>query len=283
MVALLLIVFGLAWGSFANALAWRLHERRRLLLDRGKKLTKKQQAELNRLSIVRGRSECPHCHHVLAARDLVPVLSWLLLRGKCRYCRTPIPDTPLPELAMPVLFAVSYWAWPLPLHDFGLFAFVLWLVFLVGFVTLAIYDFRWLTLPNEIVLPLIGLSLMQVIVEKVAYGASWRILIDAALGIFMVAGVFYILFLLSNGTWIGGGDVKLGIVLGALAGSASRGCLVLLFASLSGLAAAIPPMIRDKTGRKTMIPFGPFLILGLVLVVLFGATIMQWYEQFVYA
>lgn len=283
MVALLLIIFGLAWGSFANALAWRLHERRRLLPDRGRKLTKKQRVELKRLSILHGRSECPQCQHVLAAKDLVPVLSWLLLRGRCRYCHAPIPDTPLPELAMPVLFAVSYWVWPLSLRGFGLFAFVLWLVFLVGFVALAIYDFRWLTLPNEIVFPLIGLSIVQVVVEKVAYGASWRTLVDAALGVFMVAGVFYILFLLSNGTWIGGGDVKLGIVLGALAGSASRGCLVLLFASLSGLAAAIPLMIRDKTGRKTMIPFGPFLMLGLIIVTLFGTDIMQWYNRLIYA
>ena len=283
MKVLVLILLGLCFGSFANALAWRLYERRKLL-ERGKdKLDKKQQAELERLSIVHGRSECPHCHHVLAAKDLVPVASWMMLRGKCRYCKARIDDTPLPELATPLLFVGSYIWWPFALHGVGLFEFGLWLVFLVGFVALAVYDLRWFMLPNEMVFPLIALSVLQVLVVKFGYGGDWRMLVDSALGVLVVAGVFYALFLASNGGWIGGGDVKLGIVLGLLACGAIRGLVLLFIASVSGLLATIPMMLRGEAHRKSMIPFGPFLMLGLVIVVLFGTDIVNWYTQLFHA
>src|SRR5688572_14928277 len=119
MMILMLVLAGLVLGSFVNALVWRLHVRR---------------------DWVRDRSECPHCHHKLAALDLIPVLSWLMLRGKCRYCGKPIDDSPLTELALPALFVVSYIFWPQPLVGVGLFEFVLWIVFLTGFLALAIYD-----------------------------------------------------------------------------------------------------------------------------------------------
>src|SRR5579859_6630448 len=127
MIVVLLIVLGLCFGSFVNALVWRLHEHR---------------------NFVNERSECTHCHHVLAPKDLVPVVSWLLLRGKCRYCRKPIQDTPVAELLVPALWVVSYVYWPHALYSsLGLFTFVAWLLFVVGFVALAIYDFKWFLLP----------------------------------------------------------------------------------------------------------------------------------------
>src|ERR1700712_4728549 len=103
----LLVVLGLIFGSFVNAFVWRLHERESLL-QKKRKPTKKQ---LSELSILHGRSMCVHCHHELAAKDLVPLFSWLWLRGKCRYCHKPIQDSPLIEAVLPVLFIVSYLAW----------------------------------------------------------------------------------------------------------------------------------------------------------------------------
>src|SRR5438105_4077844 len=83
---------GLAFGSFINALVWRIHEKK---------------------DWVRQRSQCPHCGHKLAAKDLVPVISWLALRGRCRYCGKPISlQYPLVELAMAAVFISSYYFWP---------------------------------------------------------------------------------------------------------------------------------------------------------------------------
>src|SRR4029079_16791155 len=98
MILFLLVVFGLVFGSFINALVWRLHAGR---------------------DWVKERSECTHCHHPLAPKDLVPVISWLWLRGRCRYCHKPIDDSPLVELAVPFLFVLSYCFWPMPLAGVG--------------------------------------------------------------------------------------------------------------------------------------------------------------------
>ncbi|HEX7368051.1 MAG TPA: prepilin peptidase, partial [Candidatus Saccharimonadales bacterium] len=147
MIIVVLTVLGLIFGSFVNALVWRLHE------QEGKSKKSRQQ-----YSILNGHSMCPNCHHELAAKDLVPVLSWLWLRGKCRYCRKPISwQYPAVELMTGLLFVGSYLWWPLSLQGVGLFQFVVWLGFIVGFMALAVYDLRWFTLPNRIVYPLIAL------------------------------------------------------------------------------------------------------------------------------
>src|SRR5476651_645529 len=136
MIIVVLVVFGLCLGSFVNALVWRLHEQ------------DKKQAK--NLSILNGRSMCPNCKHELAAKDLVPVLSWLSLRGKCRYCGKPISvQYPLVEMVTSGLFVASYLWWPEVLHGAQVAAFGLWLALLVGLMALLVYDLRWFLLPNR--------------------------------------------------------------------------------------------------------------------------------------
>jgi leader peptidase (prepilin peptidase)/N-methyltransferase len=260
MILIVLIGLGLILGSFVNALVWRMHESR---------------------DWVHERSECTHCHHQLATKDLIPVISWLMLHGKCRYCGKKIHDNPLTELAVPTLFDISYLAWPLALQGAGLFQFIVWCIFLVGFTALAAYDFRWFTLPNKIVFPLIGLAVVQVLVLAI-WTMNWKIIVSAILGTAVVAGIFYLLFQLSRGTWIGGGDVKLGIVLGLLAGGLLEGFLVLFLASITALLATLPALIGGRANRKSHVPFGPFLMLGLIIVVLFGHRIIDWYTGLLY-
>ncbi|HSX32929.1 MAG TPA: prepilin peptidase [Candidatus Saccharimonadales bacterium] len=258
MIVLVLIVLGLCFGSFVNALTWRLHERRNWVSE---------------------RSECPHCHHRLAAKDLVPVFSWLSLGGKCRYCKKPIPDTPLAELLVPVLFVLSYLYWPLPLHGDGLFRFVVWLVFVIAFVTLALYDLKWYLLPDKIVFPLVYLTLAQLLVSLFIFKQPIHMLVGSLAGVAVISGLFALLFYASKGQWIGFGDVKLGLVLGALAGGVQQAVLLLFIASVAGTLVALPMLVTGKAGRKTHVPFGPLLLFGMVIVQLWGSGIISWYTQ----
>lgn len=253
---ILLGSLGAIFGSFVNALVWRIHNKRNWVTE---------------------RSECPHCHHQLAGKDLIPIVSYLLLKGKCRYCKRKIDDNPLTEAVLPVLFIASYALWPVTLQGVGLFQFIFWLVFLVGFVALAVYDLRWYLLPNKIVFPLIGLAAIQAIALPIFYHYSWSTVIDAGLGALILSGLFYVLFQISDGAWIGGGDVKLAIVLGILAGEPIRAVLVLFFASIIGTILAIPVIAKKGLGKKIKLPFGPLLITGVIIVQLFGSAIIDWY------
>lgn len=285
-MVLVLVVLGLLFGSFVNALVWRVHERQQVLeraSERGRSgapnPTTKEQQTLRDLSLVRGRSMCPHCHHTLAPKDLIPVVSWLTLRGRCRYCHEKFDDTPVAELLTPTLFVLSYLWWPFALHGVGVFLFGLWLVFSVGFVALTIYDARWLMLPDRIVFPLLALAVAQVTILATYYHEGWTAVIGAAAGMLIIGGLFYLLFFISNGTWIGGGDVKLGAVLGLLAGGPMHSVLLLFIASLGGLVFTLPQLATGKAGRRAQIPFGPFLILALIVVQLFGSSMVGWYER----
>jgi prepilin signal peptidase PulO-like enzyme (type II secretory pathway) len=270
-------LFGIILGSFVNALVWRLHEQEKLV---GKK-TKAAQKLRTELSISKGRSMCPDCHHTLAAKDLVPILSWVSLRGKCRYCHEAIAwQYPLVEVATGILFALSYATWPMSLHGVGLFQFVLWLVFLVIFMALAIYDLHWFLLPDKLVLPLTVLAVVEVIVSAL-WLHSWAALWQPAVGAVIIFGLFWGLYQISKGMWIGGGDVKLAVTLGLLAATPLHAFLVIFFASLIGTVASIPMLLRGKKGLTLHIPFGPYLLLATVVVVLYGASISTWYQNLV--
>ncbi len=281
MVILTLLILGLCLGSFVNALVWRLHKQMELEEARPvKKAVAKTSKKLTSedLSITKGRSMCSHCHHPLAAKDLLPLVSYLWLRGKCRYCHRPILDTPAAELLTPLLFVVSYLSWPYGFEGRGLFLIVLWLIFLVGFVALAIYDFKWQLLPDRIVFPLIGIGVVQVLVVATVFDGGLQSLLGAALGAAIGSGIFYILFMVSGGAWIGFGDVKLGIVLGLLAGSASGAFLTIFLASLIGTLVAVPLLASGRATRTSHLPFGPFLLAGSIIVVLYGGRMLAWYQ-----
>ncbi len=288
MVIVALIVLGLCLGSFVNAFVWRLHEQELLEAENesrtkskksgAKKLsTASSRLTAQDLSITKGRSMCVHCHHELSARDLMPVLSYVWLRGKCRYCHKPIDDNPLAELITPLLFVVSYVYWPYSLHGQGLFMFCVWMVFLVGFVTLALYDFKWFLLPERVVFPLIALGLIQVLVVAILYHGGWQTLLLALWGVLISSGLFYGLFVVSKGAWIGFGDVTLGIVLGLILGGPGKAFLLLFVASLLGTLVALPLLVTGKAKRGTHLPFGPFLLLAAIIVYLFGTSLIDWY------
>jgi leader peptidase (prepilin peptidase) / N-methyltransferase len=270
MVVIGLCILGLCFGSFTNALVWRIHEQA--------KPKKKRVAKDRELSITRGRSMCPQCQHLLAWYDLLPVLSWIGLRGKCRYCMRSIsPQYPLVELFTALLFVVSYYNWPYALNGQGTVLFAFWLVFLVGFMALTVYDLRWMLLPDRIVFPMQGLALVYTAVRIALNGNYRSLILGAILAVVCMAGLFYTLFQVSKGKWIGGGDVKLAVVLGLLVGGPLESLLVIFLASLLGSLVSIPLLLRGKA--KMRIPFGPLLIIATIIVYLFGATLLSWYKH----
>jgi prepilin signal peptidase PulO-like enzyme (type II secretory pathway) len=287
MIIAILVVLGLCFGSFVNACVWRLHEQEELkdqIYALGSKKTSAKKLEvlkikLAALSITRGRSMCTHCGHTLSAHDLVPVLSWIELRGKCRYCKAHIDDTPVAELATAAVFVASYVWWPLGFHAYGLLNFIVWLVILVGFMALVLYDIRWMLLPNRIVFPLIALAGITALINITVFHGGFHGVRDTVLSLTIASGLFYILYELSKGTWIGKGDVKLGLVIGFLIVNPFQAFLVLFTASLLGTLVIIPGMIAKKVTSKSHIPFGPFLILATIIVKLFGASIITWYSH----
>lgn len=269
MILVMLVMFGLCLGSFVNALVWRLHEQE----------SSAKKAKDPALSIMSGRSMCPLCHHVLSWHDLVPLFSWLSLRGKCKYCQKPISaQYPLVEALTAVLFVVSYIYWPYELGSISeVVRFALWLLLVVGFVAMAVYDLKWMILPNKLVYIFTTLGVVLVLLTAGSTG-GWSLVSGALQGLIAVGGLFYVLFQVSNGRWIGGGDVKLGFILGLLAGGFMKGLLVVFVASSIGTVIAIPLLIMHKKSLTQKLPFGPFLLTATFIVYLLGQRIIDWYQ-----
>lgn len=268
--AIIVGVFGLVIGSFLNALVWRLHEQ-----GAGEEHPVKSAYDGKTLSITRGRSICPHCGHQLAASDLVPVFSWLWLRGKCRYCRGPISwQYPLVELLTGFLFAWSAVVLN-PQGNAAWAGFVGWLIVLSGLVALTVYDLRWMLLPDRIVYPLIFIMLAVLCIQTLL-GQPESILLRHVLAALFLGAAFLVLASLAGGRLFGGGDVKLGFLMGLILGL--RG--VTVAALLAFWAAAIVGIVLVLAGRKTRksyLPFGPFLAFGTLVAVWYGRPIIEWY------
>lgn len=289
MIIVVLSWLGLCMGSFVNALVFRLYKQSeqspvasRQSAVKARKPATSDRRQANEFSVLSGRSQCVHCGRQLAAADLIPVVSWLWLKGKCRYCRKPISwQYPLVELLTALLFVVSYIFWPYGFDMAGVVRFATWLVMLTGFVALVVYDLRWMLLPNRIVYPLLGLAAGQVLVLASLSGGSWFTIISGAVwGLLFAGGTFYVLFQLSQGKWIGGGDVKLGFVLGLILGGPIKSLLMLFAASALGLLVTVPLLLGGRATRHSRIPFGPFLIVAAIITYLFGGHIINWYDSY---
>jgi prepilin signal peptidase PulO-like enzyme (type II secretory pathway) len=268
MIVLAVTLLGLCFGSFVNALVWRIHEQ-----DKHSGKGSKD------LSIVKGRSMCTHCGHVLSTQDLIPIVSWLMLRGKCRYCGKKIEDTPFTELITAALYVASYLYWPAELAGIQWVYFGFWLIFITGFVALVLYDIRWMMLPNRIVYPLLALAVVGVGIRLAVEPEKVQLLTTALWGIAIGGGIFYMLFQVSDGKWIGGGDVKLGALLGLIIGGPLEAMLLLFLAASLGSAWSLPLLATKRIQRNSRVPFGPFLIVAGILVQLFGAALIAWYKR----
>ena len=283
-VYIALLLFGLVLGSFAGASVWRLRARQ-LVADKkdGEPFDHDEYKKLKLLAIQKtskDHSRCLHCGYMLQWYDLLPLVSWLTLRGKCRRCHHPIGIMePLIELATAAFFVLSYVFWPVQLHSgIHIAEFVIWLVAGVGLTIMFAYDARWYLLPDKINFPVIGLglisaSLMVIDSTNNVVGAIFNVLGSVA----VLSGLYYALYIISKGRWIGFGDIKLGLGLGLLLGDWKLALIGLFFANFIGCLIVIPLMVRGKLTRTSQVPFGPLLIAGVITAKLIGAGIVEFY------
>lgn len=238
-------LFGLVIGSFLNVVAHRLPERR---------------------SLVRPRSACPSCAVPVRPYDNVPVLSWLLLRGRCRSCAAPI------SARYPVVEAgtAALWAAVAAVHYADATALALGLALVTVLVPLALIDYDRQILPNRITYPafLAGVALGFALDPA---GQPERLLAAAIAG-----GVFGLVVLLVP-RGMGLGDAKLLAVLGVFLGPSVAVAAAVALLSGTVVGAIIVGRVGVAAGRKTAVPFGVFLALGGVVAVLAGDPLVDWY------
>jgi leader peptidase (prepilin peptidase)/N-methyltransferase len=240
-------VYGLLIGSFLNAWAWRLahHE-----------------------SIARGRSHCPACGHQIRGYDNIPVVSWLLLRGRCRDCGAPISwRYPAGEAVTAVLYVsvvlLDGLDWVLVPH----------LLFVSALILVSQVDLEVRLIPDVVILPVaaVGLPLMIFFGD----GAWWEwpaAGLGAAGFLFLISEVYY---RVRHVEGMGFGDVKLALCMGIYLGAAVAPALFISF--LSGAVIGVIVMAVAKTGGKTAIPFGPFLAAGAVTALFVGTPLIDAY------
>ncbi|HEX7484314.1 MAG TPA: prepilin peptidase [Candidatus Saccharimonadales bacterium] len=283
LIYIILAVLGLMLGSFAGASVWRIRAYQ-LRSDKkaGESVDKAEYshlAPLTKATVKTDRSRCLHCQHSLAWYDLLPLVSWVSLGGKCRYCRAKIGQfEPLIELGLAAFFVVSFWAWPVALDSALMVAqFCVWLVAGVLLAILFAYDLKWYLLPNRIVFPLIVLGMAYVALGLVSGPMTLAALTSIAGSVAILSGLYYLLWVVSKGQWIGFGDVKLGLALAFFAADWQLAFIALFAANLIGCLLVIPGMVTGKVTRTTRIPFGPLLILGTVIAVLWGPHLVQAY------
>lgn len=245
-------LFGLAVGSFLNVVVHRVPRKE---------------------SVVKPRSRCPGCENQLAPKDNIPVVSWLILRGKCRNCGEPIsPRYPLVELMTAVLFAITALRlgenWALPAF----------LVVVAGLIAISAVDLERFIVPNRILYPTLFIAAPLLLLAG-ALEDDWSSVRTAAIGGVLAWGLLLVIHLISP-KGMGFGDVRLAGLIGMTTGWLSVGhVLVALFLGfLTASVVGVSLIFLKLKGRKDKVPFGPFLATGAYLAILFGNPIIDWYR-----
>lgn len=236
---------GLLLGSFINAWVWRVETDR---------------------SIAKGRSMCPHCHHELAWYDLVPVLSFLALGGKCRSCHKKISwRYPTIELITSGLFLVLYLAFT-PTSLLTSIQLVVLLAITVLLVASASYDQKHSLLPDVFTLPAIALSVVYMLLVDISNPAN---IIAKLVATIVFCLFFFALWYLSGGGAMGDGDIRLAAIMGLIL-TPWQLTVAAVAGFNSGAIVAIILLMTHKKKRTDHIAFGPFLILGMYFGLLFA-------------
>lgn len=232
-IIFLATILGLVLGSFMNVLTFRL---------------------ISGSSIVMGRSQCQTCGFLLKARDLIPVVSFLWLLGKCRQCDNPISwQYPAVEMLTAVIFAVvtivhlqAPTLVPLMLARDLVFAF--------GLIALFVFDYRWLVLPDQLTLPLCVLAILF----NIGLGVN---AVSLFAGAMVGGGLYFGLWAISRGAWVGSGDIRMGTMMGLMVGFPAI-MFALYVSYLVGGVVALVLLLSGKKQHGSTLPMGTFLSIG---------------------
>ncbi len=260
-----LFIFGLFIGSFLNVLADRL----------------------SRDETINGRSKCESCKHVLNWYDLLPIISYTLLRGKCRYCRASISlEYPGSEILTGVIFVLTYYLsstyYELPyLH-------LVHIVIASIFVVVLLSDIRYQIIPDEMQIALAAMALWRFFLLGIDPQMSFfqnimSVSFLSELGIRVVAGVavmipLLVIYLLTKGKGMGFGDVKFAFNMGLLLGI-WPGALALYISFMIGGIVGIIFLLMKKGGLKSKIAFGPFLVIATYIVLFYQKDLVFYIQQ----
>ncbi len=251
----IVLIYGLCIGSFLNVCIFRIPES---------------------LSIIKPRSSCPKCKTPIKSYDNIPVLSYIFLRGKCRTCKIPIsPRYPLTEFFTGMMWVFTYMKFGFSIEFF------IYVIFISVLIVITFIDLDHQIIPDIISLP--GIPIFFIAALIIPSASLLDAFITSIVGI--LAGGGSLLFvawsyeLITKNEGMGGGDIKLLAMIGALIGI--KGVLFTIFASSAiGTIIGLCVMVATRNNMKLAIPFGPFLATGAVLYLFFGQQVIHWYINF---
>lgn len=241
MLYIIIFLYGIVIGSFLNVCIFRIPKQE---------------------NIVKIRSHCMNCGYQLKWYDLVPVFSYLCLRGKCRSCKQKISvQYPLIELLNGVLYCIVFAVYGISVEA------LLYALLASALIALSVIDFRTYEIPVGINVFILALGLIRIVTDY----ADW---LDYAVGFLIVSGFLYIVHLVTKGRGIGGGDIKLMAAAGLLLGWK----LILLAFVLGCIIGSVVHIARMKiSGQGHMLAFGPYLSVGIIISALAGEQMIAWY------
>jgi len=267
LILIFVFIFGLIIGSFLNCLIWRLYKKEGLM----------------------NRSYCPKCRKQIAWYDNIPVLSFIMLRGRCRHCKKTISwQYPIAELLMGILFVASFIInlsqvalielpnFQFPISNFQTIfnsQFLIkvlrdWLLIFVMTVVF-IYDLRWYMILDIVTLPA---CLIMFILNLVLGFSLWNLLISGIIG----GSFFLIQFIISKGKWIGGGDIRLGLLIG-LSLSWPGVLTAIIISYFIGSIVGVGLILVGKKQWGSEVPLGVFLTVGTIITLFWQTQILNWY------
>jgi leader peptidase (prepilin peptidase)/N-methyltransferase len=263
---------GLMVGSFLNVVIYRLPKMmEREWLAQCAEINSQSAEESPRYNLVVPRSACPHCGHMISALENIPVISYLLLRGKCKGCGAHISARyPIVELVSGLLSGYAAWHFGFGLAALGALLFV-WALLALTFI-----DFDTQLLPDDITLPLLWIGLLLNLSH--AYTDLHSAVVGAVAGYLALWGVYWLFKLATGKEGMGYGDFKLLAAIGAWLGWQMLP-LVILSSSLVGAVVGITLIVAARHGRNVPIPFGPYLAGGGLIALFWGQTLTQNYLQ----
>jgi len=256
-IVIILFLLGTIMGSFIDCAVSRL--------------AKKE-------DIVFKRSYCPHCHHSLAWFDLIPIISFTALKGRCRYCHRRISwEHPLVEFGTGLLFILIF------LLGGNTILTAFFILVAIPLATVFLFDLKYSLIPSRLIYPTLVFTLLSRLGLDIYQSQGFYFwtshIFSGVLGLILMSGFLGCLYVLTKGQGMGLGDVELGMLLGAILGW-SLSFVGLFLSFLIGAILGLILIVLKRKGWKSEVPFGPFLILGSTMALIGGNQFIHWYLSF---